>query len=115
MPEFNGFSTEFFSFFENLKSNNCKEWFENHREDYDEFVLRPARDFVEELGGKLRKIAPKVHAIPKINKSLLYNGLTARVEEKVPDAFYSDVIIDHAYGHYQNMLPLHQWLKKATA
>jgi uncharacterized protein (TIGR02453 family) len=227
MPEFNGFSTEFFSFFENLKSNNCKEWFENHREDYDEFVLRPARDFVEELGGKLRKIAPKVHAIPKINKSLfkinrdvrfskdkspyktymgiwlwdgdrkrmecsgfymhvennvlligigikmfpkplldryrlavvdkklgatlkkvinevsekgylvdgkhykkvprgydaehpnahylLYNGLTARVEEKVPDAFYSDAIIDHAYGHYQNMLPLHQWLKKATA
>jgi len=46
---------------------------------------------------------------------LLYNGLTARVEEKVPVAFYSDAIIDHAYSHYKNMLPLHRWLKKATA
>ena len=78
------------------------------------------------MGKKLRKIAPGVNAIPKINQSLfkinrdvrfsaeylLYNGLTARVEEKVPDAFYSDAIIDYAYAHYKNMLPLHRWLKK---
>jgi len=43
---------------------------------------------------------------------LLYNGLTARVEEKVPDAFYSNALIDYAYTHYKNMLPLHRWLKK---
>ncbi len=43
---------------------------------------------------------------------LLYNGLTARLEEKVPDVFYSDAIIDYAYGHYKNMLPLHRWLLK---
>ena len=44
---------------------------------------------------------------------LLYNGLTARIEEKVPDVFYSDAIIDYAYGHYKNMLPLHRWLRKS--
>ena len=44
---------------------------------------------------------------------LLYNGLTARVEEKVPDAFYSEAFIDYAYTHYKNMLSLHIWLKKA--
>jgi len=44
---------------------------------------------------------------------LLYKGLTARVEEKVSDVFYSDAIIDHAYAHYKNMLPLHRWLKKS--
>ena len=31
---------------------------------------------------------------------------------KVPDAFFSDAIIDYAYSHYRNMLPLHRWLKK---
>jgi len=44
---------------------------------------------------------------------LLYNGLTARIEEKVPDSFFSGAIIDYAYSHYRNMLPLHRWLKKA--
>jgi hypothetical protein len=43
---------------------------------------------------------------------LLYNGLTARLEESVPDAFFSSAIIDYAYSHYRNMLPLHRWLKK---
>ncbi|MFC1880902.1 DUF2461 family protein [Thermodesulfobacteriota bacterium] len=28
------------------------------------------------------------------------------------DAFYSEALIDYAYTHYKNMLPLHQWLKK---
>jgi hypothetical protein len=37
-------------------------------------------------------------------KFLLYNGLTARVEETVPKAFFSDAIIDYAYLHYRNML-----------
>jgi uncharacterized protein (TIGR02453 family) len=32
--------------------------------------LHPAREFVIEMGKKLRKIAPGVNAIPKINKSL---------------------------------------------
>jgi len=43
---------------------------------------------------------------------LLYNGLTARVEEKVSDTFFSDAILKHAYSHYKNMLPMHEWLKK---
>lgn len=225
MAEFNGFPRQYFTFFNQLKKNNSKEWFEKHRRDYDEFVMHPAREFVVVMGNKLRKIAPEVNAIPKINKSLfkinrdvrfskdkspyktymgiwlwegdrprmecsgfylhvenkslligvgikmfpkslldlyrqavvdkkqgatlknaikkitdrgyllggkhykkiprgydaehpnaqylLYNGLTARVEERVPDAFFSDAIVDHAYSHYTNMLPLHQWLKKA--
>ena len=223
MPKFNGFPREFFSYFENLKKNNTKEWFESNRAVYENYVLHPSREFVIEMGKKLRRIAPDINAIPQINKSLfkinrdvrfskdkspyktymgiwlwegrrqrmessgfylhtenktvligvgvkmfpkslldryrkavvdkkfgaelkkavkklagqgyvvngqhykkvprgydadhpnadflLYNGLTARVEEKVPDAFFSDAIIDYAYSHYKNMLPLHRWLR----
>lgn len=225
MSQFSGFPRQYFTFFNQLKKNNSKEWFEKHRSEYDDFVLHPAREFVIAMGNRLRKIAPGVNAIPKINKSLfkinrdvrfskdkspykaymgiwlwegsrkrmecsgfylhvenkslligvgikmfpkplldryrqavvdkkhstafknavkkitgkgylldgkhykkiprgydaqhpnaqylLYNGLTVRVEEKVPDAFFSDAIIDYAYTHYKNMLPLHRWLKKA--
>jgi uncharacterized protein (TIGR02453 family) len=224
MSHFNGFPGEFFSFFNKLKKNNSKEWFENNRKDYENYILHPSREFVVEMGKKLRRIAPGINAVPMINKSLfkinrdvrfskdkspyktymgiwlwegnrkrmessgfylhaenntmfvgvgikmfskplldryrqavvekksggelkkavkkisdqgyvvngkhykkvprgyeadhpnaeflLYNGLTARNEEKVPDAFFSDAIIDYAYSHYKNMLPLHQWLKK---
>ena len=225
MSQFDGFPKEFFSFFNKLKKNNSKQWFEKNRKDYESYVLNPSREFVVEMGKKLRRIAPEINAIPQINKSLfklnrdvrfskdkspyktymgiwlwegsrkrmessgfylhvenktiligvgikmfpkplldrfrqavaekksggelkklvkkisgqgyvidgkhykkvprgyeadhpnadllLYNGLTARSEEKVPDEFFSDAIIDYAYSHYRNMLPLHKWLKKA--
>ena len=225
MSKFFGFPRQFITFFDNLKENNSKEWFENNRQDYEKYVLHPSREFVIEMGQKLRRIAPEINAIPKINHSLfkinrdvrfskdkspyktymgiwlwegnrkrmessgfylhiekktiligvgvkmfpkplldrfrqavgdkkiggelkkavnkisdqgyvvdgkhykkvprgyaadhpnadflLYNGLTARLEEKVPDAFFSDAIVDYAYSHYKNMLPLHRWLRKA--
>ena len=224
MGDFKGFSKGFITFFEDLKQNNSKTWFEKNRKDYEQFVMHPSREFVEVMGEKLRKIAPGVHAIPKINKSLfkinrdvrfskdkspyktymgiwmwdgdrkrmecsgfylhvednrlmigvgikmfpkplldhyrravidrklgaelvktikkvsskgylvngkhykkvprgfdadhpnaeflLYNGLTARIEETIPKSFFSNAIIDDAYTHYRNMLPIHQWLKK---
>ena len=70
MANFKGFPKEFITFFENLKQNNSKDWFEKNRKDYEQFVMHPAREFVAEMGKKLRKIAPDVNAIPKINKSL---------------------------------------------
>jgi uncharacterized protein (TIGR02453 family) len=70
MTAFNGFSKELPKFFQNLKKNNTKPWFEKHRNEYEEFVLGPAREFVVEMGTRLRKIAPEINAIPKINQSL---------------------------------------------
>ena len=74
MSGFSGFSKELSKFFQNLKKNNTKQWFEKHRNDYEEFVLDPARDFVVEMGNRLRKIAPGINAIPKINQSLFKGG-----------------------------------------
>lgn len=71
MSGFAGFPREFFLFFEKLKKNNTKEWFETHRNDYDKFVLLPSREFVIGMGRKLRRIAPEINAIPKINQSPL--------------------------------------------
>jgi uncharacterized protein (TIGR02453 family) len=65
------------------------------------------------IDGKHYKKVPRGYDADHPNAEyLLYNGLTARVEEKVPDVFYSDALIDYAYSHYKHMLPLHRWLQK---
>jgi uncharacterized protein (TIGR02453 family) len=64
------------------------------------------------VNGKHYKKVPRGYETDHPNAEfLLYNGLTARLEEKVPDSFFSGAIIDYAYSHYRNMLPLHRWLK----
>ena len=224
MAEFNGFSNSLVQFFGNLEKNNTKHWFDEHRSEYEENVLFPSREFVVTMGKRLRKIAPGINAIPKVNQSLfrinrdtrfskdkspyktcmgiwfwegsrkrmecsgfyfhhegdrlligvgihtfvkplldiyrkavvdkklgrelktavnkvtdrgypvggkhykriprgydeshpnseflLFNGLHAVRDEKIPKEFYSEAIIDYTFDHHKNMAPIHNWLKK---
>jgi uncharacterized protein (TIGR02453 family) len=70
MSAFCGFSGETITFFERLKKNNQKEWFDAHRKEYEQFVMEPARTFVLDMGERLRTIAPGIQAVPKVNQSL---------------------------------------------
>jgi len=73
MPDqlkFQGFSKETPKFFKDLKKNNTKKWFQTHKQDYETFVMQPARAFVMAMGDKLRTTIPDIVAVPKINKSL---------------------------------------------
>jgi uncharacterized protein (TIGR02453 family) len=70
MVSFEGFPRELLRFFEGLRKNNTKEWFHDHKKDYETYVKGPSEEFVMAMGERLRAIAPKVHAIPKVNQSL---------------------------------------------
>ena len=67
---FTGFPGEIVKFYKNLKKNNDKNWFNQHRADYDNYVIEPARQFVSEMGKCLSEIAPYINADPRINKSI---------------------------------------------
>lgn len=67
---FNGFFKDTVQFFNRLKKHNEKDWFQSHKEDYESYVLTPARSFVAVMGERLKKISPDIKAVPKINKSL---------------------------------------------
>lgn len=67
---FEGFSAETVFFLKNLKENNNREWFLARKKDYNKKVLKPAGDFVVELGELLQKISPGIHADPKVNRSI---------------------------------------------
>ena len=82
---FNGFPKKGLTFFKNLAANNNKTWFEEHRSDYDKYVLDPARDFILDMGRRLKKIAPDVNADPRVNKSLFrLNRDTRFSKDKTP-------------------------------
>jgi len=67
---FTGFPKQTVKFFKDLAKHNTKPWFNEHRDDYDRFVLEPARDFILAMGEKLQTIAPTVHADPRTDRSL---------------------------------------------
>jgi uncharacterized protein (TIGR02453 family) len=73
MPEterFDGFTKETVRFFAALRKNNNREWFERNRETYDRHVMAPAKLFVMAMGERLKRIAPRVVAVPAVNKSI---------------------------------------------
>ena len=67
---FRGFSKKGIAFLKKLKKNNTREWFQKHRQVYDNEVMGPARAFVEALGQRLQAISPKINFSPKVNQSI---------------------------------------------
>ncbi|HFE63122.1 MAG TPA: DUF2461 family protein [Caldithrix sp.] len=71
---FRGFTPETIRFFDELRKNNSKDWFEQNRPVFGKRVLTPAQAFVSEMGKRLEKIATDVVAIPKIDKTIFRLG-----------------------------------------
>jgi uncharacterized protein (TIGR02453 family) len=67
---FNGFSKESFRFFSDLEKHNDKHWFEENRDRFDKYVMKPAKEYVVDMGEKLKSIAPKVVADPRRDRSI---------------------------------------------
>lgn len=70
MTSFQGFSKETVHFFEKLKKNNNKNWFQSQKNQYEKYVKHPSMEFVMAMGEKLKRLSPGVQAIPKVNQSL---------------------------------------------
>ncbi len=55
VSNFAGFSESAVKFFQDLRENNDKIWFTDHKADYEQYVMNPARDFVMAMGDRLRR------------------------------------------------------------
>jgi len=221
MTDFTGFPKETVKFLKDLAKNNKRDWFNEHKDDFNSYIIEPARGFVDAMGSRLMEIAPGIIAEPRVNGSifriyrdirfskdktpykthlgifmwegegpkmecpgfyfhleppnlmlgagvhifskplleeyrnsvvhpkhgpelvkaakkvsehygigglhykkiprgydkdhqcaqfLLYNGLTAWVQTTIPDAVYSEKIVDHCFDVFKGMAPLHYWL-----
>ena len=82
--QFRGFPKEGLTFLSDIIINNSKEWLDDHKEEYEKYILAPNRAYVEEMGEHLQILVPRIHAIPKINKSLFRIYRDARFHKLDP-------------------------------
>ena len=59
------FTSATFKFLKALKANNSKEWFADHKADYEAAVKNPCLAFIADLAAPLAKISPQMVASPK--------------------------------------------------
>lgn len=62
---FTGFRPAAFRFLRQLKRNNRREWFQAHRQEYDDELRAPVGALLEELDVRLATLAPELVADPK--------------------------------------------------
>jgi uncharacterized protein (TIGR02453 family) len=68
---FTGFPEAGLRFLAELKARNRRDWFEQHRAEYEALLLQPARALVVELTPRLQRLAPGLRAEPRVGGSIL--------------------------------------------
>lgn len=69
---FNGFTPETFQFFRDLKENNYKEWFDEHKHIYEKELLNPLKALVTTLSPTMYNIDPTFELRPHRCLSRIY-------------------------------------------
>jgi uncharacterized protein (TIGR02453 family) len=59
------FDPELFRFFKELKANNRRDWFEQHKPRYESAVKQPLLRFIADFGSRLRTLSKQFAADPK--------------------------------------------------
>jgi len=59
------FSRKSFSFLADLEKNNNRDWFNEHKPEYESTIREPALDFIADISSDLAKISPHFNAVPK--------------------------------------------------
>jgi uncharacterized protein (TIGR02453 family) len=66
------FGPELFSFLDDLRANNNRDWFASNRQRYEEHLLEPALAFIEDFAPELERISPHLRADPRPSGGSLF-------------------------------------------
>ena len=108
------FTKQTFTFLTSLSENNTREWFEEHKQEYENFVREPALDFISDMENELPAISKHFRALPKkVGGSLMRVQRDTRFsKDKTPYKtnigiqFRHEVSKDiHAPGYYVHIEP----------
>ena len=86
--EFDGFFKETFEFFTELYTHNSVTWFNRHREEYEKYLMNPARAFVTSIGPFIKFINPTFDTEPKFNRTLVRLNRDMRFAKKPYKDFF---------------------------
>ncbi|HEX9059303.1 MAG TPA: DUF2461 family protein, partial [Clostridia bacterium] len=67
---FTGFERKCIDFLADLKENNNKQWFDENKPIYLEYVIKPLQSLIEDLSPVLMSIDPLIITTPFIGKTI---------------------------------------------
>jgi uncharacterized protein (TIGR02453 family) len=70
MTTFTGFTPDSLAFFESLAAHNNKVWFEDHRDDFEQFLMEPLKSLVSDLAAPMLAIDSDLVTIPAVDKTI---------------------------------------------
>jgi uncharacterized protein (TIGR02453 family) len=74
-PPFEGFPKECIGFLKQLKRNNNREWFEKHKDEYEQNVKAPMLSFIAALQPQFARFAPEFDLNPKRSIFRIYRDV----------------------------------------
>ncbi len=72
---FSGFVPQSLKFFRDLQRNNNREWFTNHRDEFDRFIMEPMQCLVADLTPMIAELDPQIVTDPKRTISRIYRDV----------------------------------------
>src|SRR5438105_4280903 len=96
---FAGFPPQTIHFLDELSHHNTREWFQEHRADYEAVYLQPARELVLSIGERLDELGDGLHAEPKVHGSIFTVNRDVRFsKDKSPFKTHLDLWFWHGDG-----------------
>lgn len=74
-PPFEGFPKECIRFLKQLKQNNNREWFEKHKEEFEQYAKTPLLSFIAALQPYFVRFAPEFDLSPKRSVFRIYRDI----------------------------------------
>ena len=108
------FTKQTFTFLSTLAENNTREWFEEHKQDYEDLVRMPALDFINDMGNELPAISNHFRALPKkvggslmrVQRDTRFSRDKTPYKSNIGIQFRHEVGKDiHAPGYYVHIEP----------
>ena len=108
------FTKQTFTFLSSLARNNTREWFEEHKQDYENFVRTPALDFISDMADEMPALSPHFRALPnkvggslmRIQRNLRFSKDKTPYKTNIGIQFRHEAGKDiHAPGYYVHIEP----------
>lgn len=71
IPPFEGFQPELFKYLKGLEKNNNSKWFNDHREEYEQYLVIPAKSFITTIAPFFNQLNPAIRTEPKFNTTIM--------------------------------------------
>jgi uncharacterized protein (TIGR02453 family) len=98
-PPFEGFPSEGIKFLKQLKKNNNRDWFADHKSEYENFAKYPMQCLIASLKAPMSKLAPEIDVNPKRGMFRIYKD-TRFSKDKTPYKTHVAAVL-HIKGHWQ--------------